>query len=90
MNVRNVDADLYTIWKDNQYYFEKEKFADIVKKLQRGFGTNITLESPELGDLLFSAIFTESESLKQILNTFKKHRDFDYKETDNGIIIFKK
>ncbi len=90
VNVRNVDADLYAAWKDGQYLFESEKFSDIVKKLERGFGVDITIQSPELEQLVFSGVFTKSENVKQILNALKKHRDFDYKEYENGIVIFKK
>jgi len=90
LKLKDVNADLYASWKEGEYHFESEKLSDIVKKLERGFGVDIDIQSPELGQLVFSGIFTKSENIKQILNTFKKYRDFDYKETEKGIIIFKK
>lgn len=90
LNMKEVDSELYVLWKDGQYYFENEKFSDIVKKLERGFGVKITIGSAELETLAFSGVFPKNNRLEQILNAFKKHRNFDYKRTENGIIIFKK
>lgn len=89
-NINEVEADLYVLWKEGQFYFQREKFSDIVKKLSRGFGENISIQSPEVGNMVFSGIFTRKESIDNILNAFKKHRDFDYKKDGNGITIFKR
>lgn len=90
LKMKEVNSELYVLWKEGEYYFEGETFANIVKKLERGFGIKITIESADLEKLVFSGVFPKSDRVEQILNAFKKHRNFDYKQTDNGIIIFKK
>ncbi|MFV0536183.1 MAG: FecR family protein [Dysgonomonas sp.] len=89
--VKEVDANLNILWRDRQYYFDNEKFADIVKKLERNFNVKITIASSILEQQEFSGAFTQGENLEQILNLFKKYRNFDYKtQENNDLIIFEK
>jgi ferric-dicitrate binding protein FerR (iron transport regulator) len=90
LNIREVNSTLFVIWKDGQYYFEGEKFSDIVKKLERGFGININIKSPELNNLVFSGVFNKTETIDQILNSFKKNRRFVYVKNDTEITIYSK
>lgn len=90
VRVTDVKGYLYAAWKDGQCYFENEKFSDIVKKLERQFGVSITILSPELNNEMYSGFFSKKEGVRQILNSFKKYRNFDYREDDElGIEIFK-
>lgn len=89
--IEQVDANLNILWRDRQYYFNDEKFANIVKKLERNFNVKITITSPILEQQEFSGVFTQGEGLEQILNLFKKYRNFDYKiQENNELIIFEK
>jgi len=90
LDIRDVDAHLYASWKDGQYYFDNEKFSDIVKKLERSFGVKITIKSARLENQVYSGVFTQGENIQQILNLFKKHRNFDYKQNGNEIEIYEK
>lgn len=89
VSITEVKSYLYAAWKDGQCYFEKEKFGDITRKLERQFGVNITILSPELKDEIYSGFFSKKEGLRQILNSFKRYRNFDYREDDKaGIEIY--
>lgn len=89
ISITHVKGYLYAAWKDGQCYFEKEKFGDITRKLERQFGVNITILSPELRDEIYSGFFSKKEGLRQILNSFKRYRNFDYREDDEaGIEIY--
>lgn len=89
-NILKVKSELYASWKDGQCFFENEKLADIAKILERQFGVMITVTSTNIEKQLYSGFFSKREGLLQILNSFKKYRNFDYKQTDDGIEIFEK
>ncbi|MDR1720103.1 MAG: FecR domain-containing protein [Dysgonamonadaceae bacterium] len=86
-SLREVDAEQYVIWKDGQYYFDSERFANIINELERGFGIKITIQAEELKDQTYSGIFTAEQTLYQILEAFKKHRSFNYHRHENEIRI---
>lgn len=90
MEISEVNTDLYVSWKDGQCYFDNERFADIVKILERQFGVIITITSPDLENQLYSGFFTKKKGILQILNSFKKNRNFDYRWNDEGIEIYEK
>lgn len=89
-NISKVEAGLYASWKDGQCFFENEKFIDIVKILERQFGVTIKITSPELENQIYSGFFGKKDGVLQILNYFKKYRNFDYKQSDTGIEIYEK
>lgn len=90
IEIKDVKADLYASWKDGQCFFENETFSDIVKILERQFGVTINITTPALENQLYSGFFTKKEGIEQILNSFKKYRRFDYKQSDAGIEIYEK
>lgn len=85
-----VKAELYSSWKNGECFFEKEEFIDIIKILGRQYGVKISILSPNLENQLYSGFFSKQEGLFHILNSFKKIRNFEYRETDNGIEIFER
>ncbi len=88
--VSKVNPELYSSWKDGQCFFENEKFIDIVKILERQFGVTIRITSPTLESLVYSGFFGKKEGVLQILNSFKKYRNFDFRQDDNSIEIYEK
>lgn len=86
--IYKVDAGLYASWKDGQCFFENEKFIDIAKILERQFGVTIKITSPNLENQLYSGFFGKKDGVLQILNYFKKYRNFNYKQNDSGIEIY--
>ncbi|MDR1368719.1 MAG: FecR domain-containing protein [Dysgonamonadaceae bacterium] len=88
--VTSVNPNLYASWKDGQCFFENEKFIDIVQILERQFGITIEIISPSLENQLYSGFFGRKDGVLHILNSFRKHRNFDYKQSDTGIEIYEK
>ncbi|MDR0573485.1 MAG: FecR domain-containing protein [Tannerella sp.] len=89
-SITDVTPNLYTSWIDGQCFFENEKFIDIVKILERQFGIAIEITSPNLERQLYSGFFGKKDGALHILNSFKKYRNFDYKQSDTGIEIYEK
>lgn len=90
LKVQNVNANLYTTWKEGQYYFEGESFIEIARKLERGFNIKIVIQSEKLKKEIFSGIFDNDESIYQILNIMKEHQNFNYTQRENKIFIYEK
>lgn len=88
--IAEVNSELYTLWLKGQCFFENERFIDIIKMLERRFGVNIRIISPNLENQLYSGFFGEKDNVTHILNSFKKYRDFDYIKNDTGIEIYEK
>lgn len=90
IEIKQVKADLYASWKEGQCFFENEQLSDILKVLERQFGITITLSSPQLGNQTFSGFFSQQEGIIQILDSFKKNRNIDYRKTKSGIEIYER
>ncbi len=73
-------------WRDGILRFYDEDLFSITKKLERKFHTRIFITDSVVGSLKFTAEF-DVESLETILGLLKKAHKFNYKKTENGIII---
>lgn len=89
-SVFNVNADLYASWKDGECFFESEKLKDIIKILERQFGIPISIADAGLEEQIYSGFFTKKEGLFHILNSFKRNRPLDYRQTESGIEIYQR
>ena len=85
---KEVKTELYTAWKSNVLILNNEKFNDIVKKFERWYDVEITLESDQLSNIRFSAKF-DRESIQEALEALKLVQSFNYKIHKNKISIFK-
>lgn len=87
-SLRNVEAPLYASWKDNQYYFENERFAQIAHELERGYNMKIIIKNRALREETFSGTFEKKESFYRILDAMKQHRGFDYRVHQDTVSIY--
>jgi transmembrane sensor len=86
--IRMVDAKSYSTWKDGEFYFEKENFPDIARKLEREFNITINIKSDALRKEIFSGEIEKGKNINQILDIMKRHRHFNYKIERDTITIF--
>jgi len=84
--ITNVDTYLYTAWMENTIIFKSEEFQNLFKRLERHFNVQITNNYTGLNQEKFNGIFKEKD-IDYILNVLKNNIAFDYKITDNKIII---
>lgn len=83
---RAVKTSLYTSWVDGKIVFDHMAFENIAKKLERHYNVNILNNNPELAKEKFTASF-DIESIEQVLTSFSKSYNFNFKIKDNDIII---
>jgi ferric-dicitrate binding protein FerR (iron transport regulator) len=84
-----IDTETITSWKDNKLVFSKERFEDILVKMERWYDVEILLKDENLGDYRYTGAF-EKETLEQALNALKLATPFEYSIDKNYIVIHNK
>jgi ferric-dicitrate binding protein FerR (iron transport regulator) len=90
ISLHNVDAKLYSEWKDGRTYFENETFASIVKDIERKYDVSIKIDFKELEQEKFSGLMDKRKTVYQLLDGLGQYGNFDYQVNNDTIIIFKK
>lgn len=85
-NKAKTDIDI--AWKNNKLILNNDRFKDIIKKLERWYNVQITLQNPTLGDVRFSAKF-DGESVSDVLNALRLIEPFHYEINKSNITILK-
>lgn len=85
--VENVDTDVYISWKDEKLVFRSEKLVEIVKKMERWYDVNITIEE-ELKQRVYSGTF-QDETVEQALDAICITSNLRYSIEKNNVEIFK-
>jgi ferric-dicitrate binding protein FerR (iron transport regulator) len=79
--VNKVDVAKYTAWKDGMLIFRDDPMDEVVRKLNRWFNVEITLQSPELKEYVYTATYKD-ETLPQILELLKISAPVKYTITE--------
>ena len=88
MMVNKVNTELYTGWIDGKLAMKKINFLHIIQKLQRRYNVKIINEYEELNDRIFTATF-ETETIEEVLETFKIETPFAFEIKGDSIRIYK-
>ncbi len=86
ISVENVDTSLYTAWLEGKLVFRNKPFKQIREALQRKYNVSITNANSLLEEQLFDATF-DIETIGQVLESFNKSFEIDYKIENNKVII---
>lgn len=86
--LKNVSVEDYLNWRNGDLSFHNESFTSIIKKIERHYNVDVQNEYTELDNQRFRGIF-RSETIVDLLDTFKESAEFDYQIENNQIIIKK-
>lgn len=86
LKVITTDLGTPAKWRDGILRFYDENLFNITQKLERQFHTKIFIADSTVGNLRYTAEF-EEESLERILMLLDEAEGFNYKITNNGVII---
>ncbi len=84
-----INTEIITSWKDNKLVFSRERFEDIVIRLERWYNVQIILEDESVKDYRYTGTF-ENETLEQALAALKIASPFEYTIDKNTVIIYSK
>lgn len=87
---RNVEAEQYTLWKDNILNFKDLTLGEIAVILERRFNTRIEIVSDSIGKEQYVATFKYGENVEQILDKLSYKRSWKYIKEDGIIKIVSK
>ncbi len=88
VNVKEVNAELYTDWKDGVYRFKNEPFQNIVLRLEKMYGVDIQIGSEDLKKTSFSGMFTTDYSLKEVFEIINISNPITYR-VENKVVYIK-
>jgi hypothetical protein len=86
IRVEEVDVADYMGWRNGNLIFNNEPFREIVNKIERQYNVDIDNIFRELDSVRFNGKF-ENETITDLLDTFKESAGFEYRITDNTVII---
>ncbi|WP_419212038.1 FecR family protein [Maribacter sp. X9] len=87
MMVNKVNTELYTGWIEGKLVMKKMNFSNIIQRLQRRYDVKIINEYKELDERIFTATF-ETETIREVLETFKVETPFEYEIKGDEIRIY--
>ena len=88
MVVNKVNTELYTGWIEGKLAMKKMKFSNIIQRLQRHYNVKINNDYEALNERFFTATF-ETETMREVLETFKIETPFEYEIIGDSIHIYK-
>jgi ferric-dicitrate binding protein FerR (iron transport regulator) len=81
-----VDTDLYSSWKEDLLRFQDAPFKEVIKKMERWYDVNITLD----GSINTEETYTmaiKTESLREMLNVLSKTTPMKYDINGKKVLI---
>lgn len=88
LTLHQVEAPLFSAWKEGGIYFDNVDLNEIARILERTFGLPVVNETTGMGGQHFSGMFEKDSGLLQILDMLKRHRAFDYEKKNGAIRLF--
>ncbi len=88
--VTNYNAQEVEGWKDGVLYFKQDGLEQIIKKLERWYGTKIQVVSSPNEKISYSGLF-ERQNMRNVLTSIGFVLSFDFEINDKNVILnFKK
>ncbi|PBJ09346.1 FecR family protein [Flavobacterium sp. ACN6] len=81
VSVAEVDASVYSAWKDGKFYFENENLKNILTKMARWYNFNVKFEQKALEQIKFTGIVLKDEPIEHFLDIISKTSNVKYKIT---------
>jgi len=81
LRVVDVDAAVYTAWKDGKFYFENENLKNILNKMARWYNFEVKFQQKELEQIKFTGIVLKDEPIDRFLDIISKTSNIKYKIT---------
>lgn len=87
IEVRHVDLQLYTTWKDKYMNIESQKMENVMFMLSKRYHTEIRIEGEELKAEIFSGRFDIEQSLENIFETINLITPIHFQQQPDGTYL---
>lgn len=78
IEIRKVDTEMYTSWKEGLVTFRNERLEDIAKQIERWYNVEIIIKKEGLGDEKYFGTILKNKPIDQILEVLKLTTSLDY------------
>lgn len=85
--LKEDSAIIETAWVDNKLLFQDESFSSLASRMERWYNVSIRFENAAIQQLRFTGIFNK-EPLAQALEALQLTEPFNYRITDDTVIIY--
>ncbi len=89
IQVHNVSAENYSIWRNNELQFSDITFEKLIPRIERWYGISIKLD-PGIGQEDRYTMTIKTESLRELLNMMKLTSNFNYEINGSFVEIHRK
>jgi len=87
--IRKVDTEVYTAWRNGRFVFEDESLKEILDGISRWYNIDIIYESEEVKNYHFTGYMEKYEDVEVILRAISKMIDVNFIVKDKTITVTK-
>ncbi len=85
-----VNAALYSCWREGVFVFDEENLDDILRKLSRWYDINVFFQSEEVRSYQFSGKLPRFKNCNELLDMIEKTTDVEFTMKENRTVIVNK
>ena len=89
-DVRVVDTELYTSWKDGYYYFKQESLEKIMDVMARWYDVSVEFQDESIRNLHFTGDIKRHANFSIILKALTSSVNVNYKLNGRELILYMK
>ena len=87
VEIREVNTEMYTSWKDGYYYFEACPLETIMETLCRWYGVQVVFTTEELKEMEYSGRLRRYESIEQWFRKFEQTRNVRFERKGKTVVV---
>lgn len=70
--VRRVNVEDYTCWKEGRYVFKSRLLAEVTRVAERWYDIDIVFENPDAANSVFTGVMIKTDSLEEFLHRLEE------------------
>ncbi len=78
INIKTVDTDFFTSWKDGYLVFKDETLVEIAKKFERWYNLKVIFDDEQIKHVRYTGTILKSKPIDQVLEILKYTTGIDY------------
>lgn len=83
------NEQLVLSWREGIFHIKYQKMSEVIKVASRWYGLKIVIDTPELGERVFSGKLDRNTPISSFLDIAKEVVEFDYHYDDSGTLHLK-
>lgn len=87
VDVKDVDTDVYTAWKDGRFVFRRQTLSEMMNTLSRWYDVNVFFEDNDSKRVLFTGNIERYDDFQKIIDMVEMMKKVEFKVKGNNIWI---